>query len=165
MNLNDDSFSLLVCLGVLSARDKQLLNDSNNNNNNIVAIANSIGIGMGFDSSHALSTLHTARQILRANFAARAVDDVSRAAIANACNTNDVVVALYIGAMLSLLLAQHVAEARAASNGEFDALLHVVLTSLQQHALKKSIDASSPHSKHGQPRRKKTNPYSLTRLS
>jgi hypothetical protein len=147
MNLNDDSFSLLVCLAVLSARKK----DNNGNALTVNAIANNINststFGYHFDSSNALSTLHTARQILRAIFATRAMDNASRIAITNSCNSN-VVVALYIGAMLSLQLAQHIADRILLCNGEFDDLLNVVLNSLQQHAIKGN-SVLTTHSKHG----------------
>lgn len=133
MNFNDESFSTLVCLAVLAGRK------SNANALSILNLNSTNSSIVEFDSSIALSTLHTVRQVLRANFANRCVDDVSRAAIESACNSG-AIVALYVGAMLSLLLAQHALDRAPLS--EFQDLLQIVLLALQRHSLQSSTSVT-----------------------
>ncbi len=95
-----------------------------------------------FDSSAALATLHGVRQTLRAVFSAQRVDSAHVLSVAAVCDA-DATVALYVCAMLALLVAQAVLDHGLAAVDGLDALLAAVLRSLVRHRASSALPSSS----------------------
>ncbi len=144
--MNDETLKLIVCLATLSARNSNKGSPPPTaqhpfmvahtqpmpHNNNVLNL-------QLLDTSATLSTLHSARQILRAVFnstgATTSITDTSRQ-IQAVCD-GALVHALYVTAMLALLLSDAAATTAPCSDANeqrIDELMRIVLESLTAHA-------------------------------
>jgi hypothetical protein len=137
-----DDFSLLVCLAAISARSKDQTKQAGSGSGSADAEHEHlfpVKFELEFDSSAALATLHGARQVLRAAFAAKRIDAAHVRSVIDTSRSN-LVIALYICGMLALMVAQNAVATRV---DRLDALLSEMLGVLAHYAA--NNDIATPH--------------------
>jgi hypothetical protein len=102
MSFPADDFALLVCLATIKQKQQQQKQQVEVEQDHRVVDV----VEIDFDSSAALATLHSARQVLRNAFSSKRIEATHVRSILDVAQSNPII-ALYVCAMLALMVAQY----------------------------------------------------------